>query len=222
MKNIRHPKRNGAFKVFIVLLSAGLLLPAIANAQKSSMEDRLRTQLQMTARQLQTLQAEQAQMQAARISAEAQRDTALNNIKQLEAELQRVQGKADTLISQKRKTQEQASESRQQADAIKRIYDDLLVLAQSREAERVALQESLTESNQALTTCAAKNDQMYTVGKEMLSAFEQVSTGSVLRFRQPFASIGRVKFEEMTQVFGDKLYSEQIRARDLSTTADHQ
>lgn len=53
----------------------------------------------------------------------------------------------------------------------------------------------------------------------MLASLEEVSTGSVLQLRQPFAASGRVKFEEMAQVYGDKLYGGQVGARDAADTS---
>lgn len=219
MNNIRNLNSSKTTGILVVLLSVGLLLSA-SHVQAQSMEERLRTQLRMTSQQLQALQSEQAQMQAARASAEAQRDGALENIKRLEVELKRAQGKAEELVSQKDTIQTQVNESRKQAGAIKQVYDDLLVVSRNTESERASLQARLLERDQALGACITKNEQMYEVGKDMLEALEQVSTVNLLRLRQPFASTGRVKFEEMVQVFGDKLYSKQILARDPSAEID--
>jgi len=219
MSNIRNLNSSKTTGILAVLLSVGLLLSA-SHVQAQSMEERLRTQLRMTSQQLQALQSEQAQMQAARASAEAQRDGALENIKRLEVKLKRAQGKAEELVSQKDTIQTQVNESRKQVGAIKQVYDDLLVVSRNTESERASLQARLVERDQALGACITKNEQMYEVGKDMLEALEQVSTVNLLKLRQPFASTGRVKFEEMVQVFGDKLYSKQILARDPSAEID--
>lgn len=214
MKEIRRPMSPSW--LLALLLGSGLLLPSLVHAQEQSMEDRLRTQLRMTTQQLQALQSEQAQMQAARTSAEAQRDTALETIKQLEAQLQRAQGNAETLQSQKEAVQAQVRESRQQTGEVKQAYDELLVAARNTEAQRASLEASLAERESALAMCVAKNEQMYEIGKDMLGEFEQVSTGTLLKLRQPFAANARVKFEEMAQIYGDQLYSGQVQARDTS------
>lgn len=210
-------RRLISFSNMLVLVLAGaLLLPTIGHAQEQSMTDRLRTQLRMTTQQLQSLQLEQAQTQAARATAEAQRDAALANVAQLEARLKRAQGSAKTLQTQKDVVQSQVRESRQQTAEVKQAYEELLVVARNTQTELTNLQVNLAERDSSLARCVAKNEHMYEVGKEMLRELEQVSTGSVLKLRQPFAANGRVMFEEMAQMYGDKLYSGQVHARDAS------
>lgn len=199
-----------------LLLGSGLLLPTLGQAQEQSMEERLRTQLRMTTQQLQQLQSQQAQMQAASSNAEAQRDAALANVKQLEAQLQKALGQTETLQTQKQAVQAQVRESRQQTGEVKQAYDELMVVARTKETERAALQVSLSERDTELAACSVKNQQLYEVGKDMLASLEQVSTGSVLQLRQPFAASGRVKFEEMAQIYGDKLYGGQAGTRDAA------
>lgn len=199
-----------------LVLSSGLLLPALGQAQEQSMEERLRTQLRMTTQQLQQLQSEQAQMQAASINAEAQRDAALANVKQLEAQLQKARGQSETLQKQKETVQAQVRESRQQTGEVQQAYDELVMVARNTEAERVALQASLNERDTELASCTVKNQQLFEVGKEMLASLEEVSTGKILQLRQPFAASGRVKFEEMAQIHGDKLYGGRVDARNAS------
>ncbi|WP_090272654.1 hypothetical protein [Halopseudomonas litoralis] len=202
-----------------LLMGSGLLLPSLGQAQEQSMEERLRTQLRMTTQQLQQLQSEQAQMQTASINAEAQRDTALENVKKLEAQLQKAQGQTETLQTQKQAIQAQVRESRQQTGEVQQAYDELLVVARTKEAERAALQASLNKRDTELASCTVKNQQLFEIGKDMLASLEEVSTGSVLQLRQPFAASGRVKFEEMAQVYGDKLYGGQVGARDAADTS---
>ena len=43
-------------------------------------------------------------------------------------------------------------------------------------------------------------------GKEILAAYEQFSTGDLLKIRQPLAGSARVKVDEHAQALGDKLY----------------
>ena len=59
----------------------------------------------------------------------------------------------------------------------------------------------------------AKNREMYQAGKDILNAYERVSTGDMMAMRQPFARSARVKFEEQAQEYGDKLYDAQVRPR---------
>ncbi len=57
-----------------------------------------------------------------------------------------------------------------------------------------------------MAQCEAKNAQLYAVGQEILRAYETVDLGTVMISRQPFAAQSRVKFEQIAQAYGDKLY----------------
>ncbi|MNW17490.1 hypothetical protein D3C71_2166960 [compost metagenome] len=50
---------------------------------------------------------------------------------------------------------------------------------------------------------------MYQAGKDILNAYERISTGDILALKQPFAGKARVQFEEQAQAYGDKLYDAQ-------------
>lgn len=214
MKDIIPFKLRGA-AVAVLLLAASC---GVAQAQKTpSIEDRLREQLRQTTQQLQSLQSEQAQASAARTSAEQQRDAALAQVKELKAQLGQAAGQANELAAQQEKVQDAVRAQVAQVDAqlgkYKQAYDDLLKLARGKEAERQKTQVSLTERDAQLAMCTDRNKQMYAAGKEILTAYEGVSTGDVFKMRQPFAEGARVKFEEAAQAYGDKLYGSQYDPR---------
>ena len=62
------------------------------------------------------------------------------------------------------------------------------------------------ERDEQVRQCAAMNEQMYGVAKEILAAHEAMDMGDVMKIRQPFAGGARVKFEELAQMYGDELY----------------
>src|SRR6478735_8528603 len=71
----RHsPGRGRRLAAAVALCAAGLSIGSAAQAE--SMEERLRAQLRSTTQQLQQLQSEQAQINAAKTAAETQRDAA--------------------------------------------------------------------------------------------------------------------------------------------------
>ncbi|MGA8135968.1 MULTISPECIES: DNA repair protein [Pseudomonas] len=201
-----------------LLLLVGVALANGASAE--GMEERLRTQLRSTTQQLQALQSEQAQAGAARIAAENQTKAAQAQIKQLEAELAKAKGLSEQLAGQQQNLQNQAqafaAASNEQLGKFKKAYDDLLVLAKAKEAERARLQVQLTERDTQVQQCSVKNQQMYGVAKEILAAFEKIDVAEVMKIRQPFAGGARVKFEEMAQTFGDNLYKNQFDATHAS------
>ncbi|SAI65571.1 Uncharacterised protein [Bordetella ansorpii] len=194
---------------------AAMLTVFPAHAQ--SMEERLRTQLRSATQQLQQLQSQQAQLNAAKSAAETQRDAAQKEVEQLRAQLGKVQGQAEQLAGQQEAIRDaaraQAAASNEQLGKFKAAYDELLGIARAKDAEGKKLQVSLTERDSQLKVCEQKNDQMYAAGKEILAAYESFSTGDLLKIRQPLAREARVQFDEKAQEYGDKLYDSKYDPR---------
>lgn len=195
-------------------LGLGLLLATGANGE--GMEERLRTQLRSTTQQLQALQSQQAQASAAQLAAQNEAKAAQAQIKQLTAELARAKGLAEQLAGQQQslhsQAQAQVAASAEQTGKFKKAYDELLVLARGKEAERSKLQAQLAERDTQVQQCSAKNQQMYGVAKQILTAYENIDVAEVMKIRQPFAGRARVKFDELAQGFGDELYKTQFDA----------
>ena len=195
----------------------GLVLALVATgASAEGMEERLRTQLRSTTAQLQALQSEQAQAAAARIAAENQAKQAQVQIKQLSLELDKARGVAEQLAGQQQslhsQAQAQVAASAEQSGKFKKAYDELLVLARGKETERARLQAQLAERDTQVQQCSVKNQQMYGVAKQILTAYENIDVAEVMKIRQPFAGSARVKFDELAQGFGDELYKTQFDA----------
>ncbi|HAX9716082.1 TPA: DNA repair protein [Serratia marcescens] len=192
-------------------------MPGSALAVEQTMEERLRAQLRSTNQQLQAMQSGQAQLQASRNAAEAQLKAVQAQVKQLQTELEHAQNQGKALAQQQDSVRNQASEqiaaSRQQAGQYKQAYDELLALARGKEAERVNLQTHFQQQQAALASCTVKNQKLYALGKEVLAEYESLGTGSLLKMRQPFATSSRVKFDEIAQSYGDRLYENRADAR---------
>ncbi|WP_460067650.1 DNA repair protein [Pseudomonas sp. H1_G08] len=195
-------------------LGLGLLIATGASAE--GMEERLRTQLRSTTQQLQALQSQQAQASAAQLAAQNEAKAAQAQIKQLTAELAKAKGLAEQLAGQQQslhsQAQAQVAASAGQTGKFKKAYDELLVLARGKEAERSKLQAQLAERDTQVQQCSAKNQQMYGVAKQILTAYENIDVAEVMKIRQPFAGSARVKFDELAQGFGDELYKTQFDA----------
>ncbi|MEX5667042.1 DNA repair protein [Pseudomonas neuropathica] len=201
-------------KTRFVLLGLGLLIATGASAE--GMEERLRTQLRSTTQQLQALQSQQAQASAAQLAAQNEAKAAQAQIKQLTAELAKTKGVAEQLAGQQQslhsQAQAQVAASAEQTGKFKKAYDELLVMARAKEAERSKLQAQLTERDTQVQQCSVKNQQMYGVAKQILTAYENIDVAEVMKIRQPFAGSARVKFDELAQGFGDELYKTQFDA----------
>lgn len=183
---------------------------AAASASAESMEERLRTQLRSTTQQLQSLQSEQAQTNAARLAAENQLAIARAQIEELTGNLEKSSSQTEQLAAQKQDLQKRANDyaekSTQLLDQHQQAYQELLTMARATETQRATLEASLNERDEQVRQCAAMNEQMYGVAKEILAAHEAMDMGDVMKIRQPFAGGARVKFEELAQMYGDELY----------------
>lgn len=198
------------------VLWLGLSFFIAQGAHAEGMEERLRTQLRSTTQQLQALQSQQAQASAAQLAAQNEAKAAQAQIKQLTAELAKAKGLAEQLAGQQQnlhnQAQAQVAASSEQVGKFKKAYDELLVMARAKEAERSKLQAQLAERDTQVQQCSVKNQQMYGVAKQILSAYENIDVAEVMKIRQPFAGSARVKFDELAQGFGDELYKTQFDA----------
>ncbi|MEG7279694.1 DNA repair protein, partial [Pseudomonas aeruginosa] len=163
--------RPFSLPIWAQALLAGAAFAAYASqaAYADSLEERLRAQLRSTTQQLQALQTEQAQATAAKAALESQRDAALAQVKQLSAELARAKGQAEQLSAQQQGLHDRARQmveaSNEQLGKYKQAYDELLVMARAKEAERQKLDLAFREHDQQLQQCTAKNREMYGVAK---------------------------------------------------------
>jgi uncharacterized protein (DUF3084 family) len=182
-----------------------------------SLEDRLRAQLRSTTEQLQALQTQQAQVNAAKMAAESQRDAAQAETKKLRDDLAKATGQATQLAEQQDKIENaargQLAEAGAQLGKYKQAYDELLKLARAKEAERATVQTSLGQRDAQLAMCTNKNKEIYAAGKEILTAYEGLGSGDLFKIRQPFSESARVKFDQSAQDYGDKLYNGQYDPR---------
>ncbi|HGM5553850.1 TPA: DNA repair protein [Pseudomonas putida] len=198
------------------VLLLGLSFFIAQGAHAEGMEERLRTQLRSTTQQLQALQSQQAQASAAQLAAQNEAKAAQAQIRQLTAELAKAKGLAEQLAGQQQnlhsQAQAQVAASSEQVGKFKKAYDELLVMARAKEAERSKLQAQLAERDTQVQQCSVKNQQMYGVAKQILTAYENIDVAEVMKIRQPFAGSARVKFDELAQGFGDELYKTQFDA----------
>jgi colicin import membrane protein len=229
------PGRWKSLALGVLLACAGMSASAQAQ-QGQSMEERLRAQLRITTSQLQQAQNELAALKAGGTAAgssaapaaapsasAAEVDALKKELAQARAQLRTAQ-QANARVtedSEQLRTQAQAATERAagQVAQFRSAYDELLKLARASEAERQRLASETTLQRTALTQCEAKNTQLYAVGQEILKAYETMDVGSVMASRQPFAAQSRVKFEQIAQQYGDKLYEGRFDARSVTVPA---
>ncbi|WP_228121710.1 hypothetical protein [Variovorax paradoxus] len=224
--------------IFPALALAALAATAgVAQAQQAqgaSMEERLRAQLRTTTTQLQQAQNELAALKAGQPAGKApaapgaapaasELETLKKELAASQAQLaseRHARGQASAGNAQLREQAQAASEKAgAQIAQYRGAYDELLKMARASEAERQRLAGEAALQRTALTQCEAKNTQLYAVGQEVLRAYETMDVGSVLASRQPFAAQSRVKYEQIAQQYGDKLYESRFDVRAVSAPA---
>ncbi len=196
----------------LIALSLFAMLPA-AHAQTASLESRIRDQLREARSQLQDLQAQQAQWAAEKVALEKERDDA----KQA-AETARVAAKnAGGLSPEASRALAAERQKREVAEAeLQRVKADTgsaAVALRTAETERARLARELDTAKGQVDACTARNVQMYRVGQEVISAYENIDMADVVASRQPFAAKARAKLENAAQSFGDRLYEQRFDPR---------
>lgn len=228
---------GAAWKPLVASLAAALVCGAAMAqqppSQQGGMEERLRAQLRITTSQLQQAQNELAALKAGAATAPKAAPVAAAAPAEVAA-LKQALARAESQLGAERQARAQATEGSQQLRAqaqaateksgaqvaqYRTAYDDLLKMARASEAERQRLAADSALQRTAVTQCEAKNTQLYAVGQEILRAYETLDLGGVLASRQPFAAQSRVKYEQIAQQYGDKLYEGRFDARSVSVPA---
>jgi len=188
------------------------LLPS-AFAQTASLESRMRDQLRETRGQLQSLQAQQAQWQAEKAALEKERDEARKEAEAARAAPKPAQGmspEATRALAEERQRREASDAALQRGRA---DMDAAALALRTAESERARLAKELDASKGQVDACTARNVQMYRVGQEVVSAYENIDVTDIVASRQPFAAKARVKLEAAAQSFGDRLYDQRFDPR---------
>ncbi|HAI24442.1 MAG: DNA repair protein [Alloalcanivorax venustensis] len=207
--------RAGARWLLALALMFGLVsVPAAWAQAPESLEQRLRAELRNTTQQLRDLQSRQARLEAARAKAESQRDDALAQVEALQARLDDREGK---LTAERRASQSRIAASQERAQQVRDAYDELLALAREKEAQRMTWEKQARERAAALRTCVERNEALFSAGREILDAYQNLGSGSLFRMRQPLAASARVEFENQAQAFGDRLYNNQVQVTETSS-----
>jgi colicin import membrane protein len=188
--------------------------------QGQSMEDRLRAQLRSTTEQLHKVQNELAVLRGAGGQATAAAPAApQGDVAALKKELER----AKSANSRSSRAEKESREAVEKANALVAQYKETnatfqrMINVSETERRRLASQEAFNK--ETVAQCEAKNVKLYTVGQEILRAYETMDMASVLSSRQPFAAQSRVKYEQIAQEYGDKLYDGKFDARAVQAPA---
>jgi chromosome segregation ATPase len=196
----------------------GVASPALA--QNATIETRLRDQLKQTVVQLRDLQNSQSALEAAKIATEKERDALkaklANQSKsppKASADPQQIaELRASNNSLKDRADAERAALSKANAEMIKANE-----LIQQLQAEKAQLQQAavtdaapLADAKAAVEACLVKNQKLVVISTEILTAYENISVGKVVRAREPFIQSKRVAIENAAQGFGDEIYKSKF------------
>lgn len=220
-KRRTQPMALAAVAIAVVL---GMVAAQAQTAGQQSMEERLRAQLRATTTQLQQAQAELARVQAGGVAANGPAASAgsadlQKELAEAKAQLAIERARARRLEAAQAGVRQEAQTIAAQSSQLRDRHAQLQKTAQTAEAERQRLAAEAEKRNSAMQQCEAKNVQLYSLGKEVLHAYETVDFGTVFSTRQPFAAKARAKYEQIAQDYGDRLYQGRFDARTLQAPA---
>ena len=190
-----------------------LYLGLVTGLHAQTLEQQLRSQLADARSQLQDLQGQQAQWQAEKTKLEQERDAARKEADAAKAELSKHRSASpqDTAaLASERAAREQAESEVQR---LQKTVADANANEHAQEQHGNDLVGQLHEAQTQVTTCTAKNQQLYQIGNEILDAYSHMSIGRVIASREPFAASERVKLENAAQAYGDRLYEQRYDPR---------
>ncbi|GGA31942.1 hypothetical protein [Dyella nitratireducens] len=199
-------KRAATFVIFLCAALAG-------SVHAQTLEEQLRSQLADARNQLQDLQGQQAQWQTEKAKLEQERDAARKEADAAKAEAGKHQGMSSqdaAALATERTAREQAEAQVQQ---LQKEVADANAKEHAQEQHGSDLGGQLSEAQQQVTTCTAKNQQLYKIGNEILDAYSHMSLGKMIAGREPFAASERVKLDNAAQAYGDRLYEQRYDPR---------
>jgi colicin import membrane protein len=188
-------------KLFFLVVFVSLYAGAAA---AQTMEDRLRQQLQSVTTQMRQMQDDQANLQAAKDTAEKERDS-------LKAEL----ASAKAQLAKASKQPDQSPELAAEMAKVKDAYTQAADSAKQSQAERDKAQTALIGSQTLLTECERENGVLLRVGNEILDSYSRFDFGDALGANEPFIGNKRVELENLAQDFGDRLYDGKFDPRTV-------
>lgn len=202
-------------KCFVSVLLLTCFCAAAGAAEQNPAEVKLRETLRNTMLQLRTLQGEKDTLQALKDQADLEK-------KDLEGKLEKKTKEGDAALAEankaladvRAKLEAQQAEGERLSVSLEKwkvSHQQVTELAAKREAARVKLNSEKIELERKVADQLRKNQQMYKIGTEVLSRYENFGLGTALTAREPFVGITKVKLQNLVQDYGDKLADQRIK-----------
>ena len=202
-----------------ILLSTGILLamsaaPRAAPAVETNpVEAKLRETLRTTMTQLRTAQTEKAQAQAELQALQTKTDAEIKDLKGKLDDLTKRSVKEKTDADKALSDLKQAAESKeamsnalaQAVEKWKASHAKVTDIARAKEAERARLAQKVADLERVVADRERRNLELFRVGNEILTRYENFSLGKAITAREPFTGITRARLQGLVQDYQDKL-----------------
>ncbi len=200
-------------KLLLLLLTSSFLpLPALRAADQDpqvAINAKLREGLRNTMAQLQAAQTDLATAQAAKTDLEAKNKDLEAKLAQLTRQSADDKTAADkTIADLKAQVAGQDARNARQVEATgkwKASFDALLAQAKTIDAKRAKLAQENILLTRKIEAQQRQNDELYTLGKDILHRYEHYGLGDAIANKEPFTGIAKVKFENYVQAQADAL-----------------
>ncbi len=202
------------------------LLIGVAAAQQPQTDpalQKMRESLKNTMLQLRTEQTEKAALQAEKAELEAKVKELTATVASQGQALEDNKKKADKSIADlTAKSDTQQKQIAQINEALAKWqagYKKAEAVAQDLESKRSRLADEVIKLDRKVQDRETKNIELYKLGKEILTRYENFGLGSALLAREPFTGIAKVKFETFVQDYSDKLTDQKIKPEPAAKAA---
>lgn len=187
---------------------------------------KLREQLKATMLQLRSAQTDNANMQAAKLAAEAK-------VGDLETKVTDLSKRIETLTKQANADKAANEESiaklnkklidrdklladyKEALEKWKDGYQKAAAVARNKEDERAKLASEITDLKHTVADRETKNIALFNTANEILDRFQNYSLGKAIAAKEPFIGTSRVKVENLVQGYKNKIIDNRISAKPV-------
>ena len=201
--------------LIIALVALTFSSPIIRGAEEDPVA-KMREALKNTMLKLRDVQGQLANAQAAQIAAESKVTELTSKNEALVKDLASERNTSTNMIADLNKKLAERDDTILGLESSlakwKKSYTELTTLAAQRETQRAALEAKCNGLDRQVVDQQDKNIAMYKVGMEILDRYKKFGLGEAVLAREPFTAAQRVKFQNLTQDFADKLTDARISA----------
>jgi chromosome segregation ATPase len=184
---------------------------------------KLRDSLKTTMLQLRTEQGERAKIQAEKEELEIAKKKLEDQVATMTKNMADDKARADKSIAElTTKNEAQAKQATVLNDSLKQWQEShkkFENLAGTKESERARLAGEVVRLDRKVLDRETKNLELYKVGKEILSRYENYGLGRALLSKEPFTGLTKVKLQTLVQDYADKLTDQKIKPEGSKAAA---